>query len=159
MINIPQKCPICKKFNNIWDLRKEYEFSKAKRESRSKCKFCKKYFAPKFDCLYNNNFHFSDSDGYNEDIKNNNSSNLIYRKISFMCFQQLKNYKPIEIKKIDINYFYNILLLINEIKYIIEDDNIIYKNLYIYLNEINKKNINLKSNIYKKISKSTKNNK
>ncbi len=158
MINISQKCPICKKFNNIWDLRKDYEFSKVKRESRSKCKFCKKYFAPKFDCLYNN-YYSTDSNKYNINLKINNNSNLISRKISFISFPQLKNYKYNEIKKNDINYFYNILLLINEIKYIIEDDNIIYKNLNIYLNEINKKNINLKSNLYKKISISTKNNK
>jgi hypothetical protein len=41
-------CDYCSKPNNIWDIRKGFSFSKTKKETRTKCKFCNNSFVPYF---------------------------------------------------------------------------------------------------------------
>ena len=41
-------CEICSKPNTLWDVRKEFQFSKNKRETRTICKYCNMQYVPYF---------------------------------------------------------------------------------------------------------------
>ena len=122
VISISCFCPYCKKINNIFDIRKEFEFFKAKRESRTKCKFCEKLYVPYFEII--------------ED-KKKIKGNVTKKKIDYYCFEHLIdviNEKDIN-KKDNINTIYNINLLFNEIKCLIEGEQIYLKNIQSFINE------------------------
>ena len=120
IISIICFCPYCKKVNNIWDIRKEFEFFKAKRESRSRCKFCEKIYVPSFEI-----------------IEKKQKVNFYKRKIDYMCLEHLINTinEKDNNKKDNISTFYNINLLFNEIKCLIEGDQINMKNIQSFINE------------------------
>lgn len=44
-------CEICGKPNTLWDIRKEFQFSKNKKETKSKCKYCNMLYVPYFYAL------------------------------------------------------------------------------------------------------------
>jgi hypothetical protein len=59
-------CDICKRPNTIWDIRKEMIFSKGKRESKTRCKFCENFFVPFFYILEEvNNVEFEEDEAKN----------------------------------------------------------------------------------------------
>jgi hypothetical protein len=57
-------CEICNKPNTIWDIRREFQFSKNRRESKTKCKYCNMLYVPYFliidDFSENNNNYLGD---------------------------------------------------------------------------------------------------
>jgi hypothetical protein len=59
-------CENCNKPNTIWDIRKEFQFSKNKRETKTRCKFCEKYYIPYFLVI--------EEISENNNINNNNLS-------------------------------------------------------------------------------------
>ncbi len=44
-------CEICGKPNTLWDIRKEFQFSKNKKETKTKCKYCNMLYVPYFYAL------------------------------------------------------------------------------------------------------------
>jgi hypothetical protein len=74
-------CDICKRPNTIWDIRKEIIFSKGKRESKTRCKFCENFFVPFFYILEEVN------DSEEDDGGKGNYNNINKRK----SFNVIKN--------------------------------------------------------------------
>lgn len=173
-MNITQtfsQCSHCLKPNNIWDIRKEYEFSKARRETRTRCKFCNSLYVPTFK----------------GDVRTNNEKGVVKKKkeekrkkgnlkvksvkiaknqgeeaqcpkaLDYMSFEHLialltdteKN--STIIKKINYPILYNIALLVGEVKCVIEKDEICYETLEQFMREFWHNGINCMNNDFGEI--------
>jgi hypothetical protein len=65
-------CENCNMPNTIWDIRKEFKFSKNRRETKTKCKFCDKFYLPYFliieETIENNNINNYNNFNYNNNL-------------------------------------------------------------------------------------------
>lgn len=144
-------CPHCNKPNNIWDIRKSFEFSKARRETRTKCKFCSNSFVPTFKAiieveenknkqsLHTKKKSFNNSKQIGTNNKKGNELVSSYKTIEYMSFEHLialfsDNHNE-TMKKVNYHLVYNMLLLIGEIKCMIEGDEIVLQKLSNYIKE------------------------
>jgi hypothetical protein len=151
-------CDYCSKPNNIWDIRKEFIYSKLRKETKTKCKFCSQYFTPYFFVLeegqedektykkrgMNRSFeekHFDSSieNDFKKDLisnKNTLDNTKVLRRIEYMCIEHImaiyydheNEEKANRLKKFPYALFYNVCLLMGEIKVII-DKNTTYDTL------------------------------
>lgn len=69
-------CEICGKPNTLWDIRKEFQFSKNKKESKTKCKYCNMLFVPYFYVIYDPNGGTEKTLINNEKAVVSNSTNI-----------------------------------------------------------------------------------
>ena len=144
-------CPHCNKPNNIWDIRKSFEFSKARRETRTKCKFCSNSFVPTFKAiieveenknkqsLHTKKKSLNNSKQIGTNNKKGNELVSSYKTIEYMSFEHLialflDNHNE-TMKKVNYHLVYNMLLLIGEIKCMIEGDEIVLQKLSNYIKE------------------------
>lgn len=144
-------CPHCNKPNNIWDIRKSFEFSKARRETRTKCKFCSSSFVPTFKAIIEVEENKNKQSLHTKIKSLNNSKRLVannkkvtelvssYKTIEYMSFEHLitlfLDNQNDALKKVNYHLVYNMSLLIGEIKCMIEGDEIVLQKLSSYIKE------------------------
>ena len=146
-------CSHCTKPNNIWDIRKSYEFSKARRETRARCKYCGNSFVPSFKAIIadENEFSKNNQSGGNskrqsavhaiikKGKKEKKEQNVNYKTIEYMSFEHLlalfTDNQNEKIKRKNFPLYYNLLLLTGEIKCLIEGEDVILQTLSEYINE------------------------
>lgn len=146
-------CEICNKPNTIWDIRKEFQFSKNRRESKTKCKFCNMLYVPYFlvidDISNNENFNSNEKKEKKRttlQLQINNNNNLINKTFD----DDLKTNKSMIIE----NNFKNNLNLNNENPMTTKNTNPSVGNLNTNLNNLNANllthenlNLNLNQNL------------
>lgn len=69
-------CEICGKPNTIWDIRKEFQFSKNKKETKTKCKYCNMLYVPYFYAIDDPGFGSEKIIISGSGFGNNNEKNL-----------------------------------------------------------------------------------
>jgi hypothetical protein len=155
-------CDYCSKPNNIWDIRKGFSFSRTKKETRTKCKFCNSSFIPYFliveDGESNSKNHSFDAKTrkteFNEiptdllTTKNTLDTTKKIKKVEYMSFEHLMNayvensvlagddLSKRKTQKLPYNLYYNIWLLVGEVLIRIEKNKTTVFTFFDYLKKL-----------------------
>lgn len=143
-------CDYCSKPNNLWDTRKEYEYSKTRKKTITKCKFCSQSFVPFFYIIDD------EKPGY---VLKNMS---LYKKksivrVEYMCYDHMVEiYKDIESTKEDkkniAELYYNICLLLGEVRCILNKGHFLLETIDDFVNRNSNDNGNSNGENNKKAS-------